>query len=160
MSCFSSCSCGCLSESLGFDITIERETKFAWRLRDICHSNVGWYTDKTICDEHLLREWISQDAFGVYVLWHKDDYCEVHDMFHMKALYVGKGWIGPRLLSHWTKKDFSQEMLVYWTFILVPNRQAKYCEQLLLDLYRPPLNRAELSGALSLCAHFTQEEVD
>ena len=81
-------------------------------------------------------------------------------MFHMRALYVGKGQIGRRLLAHWKNKDFSEEMLVYWTFIELPNRQAKYCEQLLLDLYRAPLNKNEISGTLLLCGHLSQTEVD
>lgn len=160
MSCYSSCSCECMKTPLAFDCAVKAETRFSWRLHDICHSNIGYYTDKTICDVHLLEDWIRKDAFGVYVLWHKDDYCETHNLFHMRALYVGKGRIGKRLLDHWKKKDFSEEMLVYWTFLEIPNRQAKYCEQLLLDTYCVPLNKAESTGELLLCAHFTQAEVD
>ncbi len=160
MPCYSCCSCQCLRSPRDFDLAVEEETRFSWRLRDVCHSNIGWYTDRTICDEHLLDEWISKEAFGVYVLWHKDDYCEHHEMFHMRALYVGKGQVGKRLLSHWKCKDFSEEMLVYWTFLEIPNRQAKYCEQLLLDTYRVPLNKAETTGELLFCAHFSQSEVD
>jgi hypothetical protein len=78
----------------------------------------------------------------------------------MRALYIGKGHIGNRLMAHWKQKDFSDEMLVYWTFINLPNRQAKYCEQLLLDIYKTPLNKSETTGTLHLCAHLTQCEVD
>jgi hypothetical protein len=67
-------------------------------------------------------------------------------MFHMRALYIGKGYIGKRLRSHWKQKDFSEEKLVYWTFLILPNRQAKYCEQLLLDLYKPARNEYEVPG--------------
>ena len=160
MSCYSCCSCECLKTPLDFDAAIAAETRFTWRLHDVCHSNIGWYTDKTISDQHLIKDWIAKDAIGAYVLWHKDEYCEIHGMFHMRALYVGKGQIGKRLLTHWKGKDFSEEMLVYWTFLEMPNRQAKYCEQLLLDTYRVPLNKAESTGELLLCAHFTQTEVD
>lgn len=160
MSCFSCCHCQCFSLPEDFDASVTAETQFSWRLRDVCHSNIGWYTDKSICDEHLIDDWIRRDAFGVYVLWHKDDYCEQHAMFHLRALYVGKGHIGKRLLTHWKQKDFSNEMLVYWTFVELPNRQAKYCEQLLLDVYKPPLNKCETAGTLHLCAHLTQAEVD
>lgn len=160
MSCYPSCSCECLKLPLDFDAAVEAETRFSWRLHDVCHSNIGWYTDRTFCDLHLFEEWIAKDVFGVYVLWHKDDYCDIHGLFHMRALYVGKGQIGRRLRAHWKEKDFSEEMLVYWTFYEMPNRQAKYCEQLLLDTYLVPLNKAESTGNLSLCAHFTQEDVD
>ncbi|EDM82222.1 hypothetical protein [Limnobacter sp. MED105] len=160
MSCYSCCSCECFETPRNFDVSVEAETRFTWRLRDFCHSNIGWYTDRTICDEDLLDDWISKDAFGVYVLWHKDDYCAAHEMFHLRALYVGKGKIGKRLLAHWKNKDFSEEMLVYWTFLELPNRQAKYCEQLLLDTYSVPLNKAETTGELLLCTHLSQFEVD
>ncbi|KKL34023.1 hypothetical protein WR30_26175 [Burkholderia contaminans FFH2055] len=160
MSCYSDCLCECMKTPLAFDYAVEAETRFPWRLHDVCHSNIGYYTDKMICDVHLLEDWVRKDAFGVYVLWHKDDYCETHNLFHMRALYVGKGRIGKRLLDHWKKKDFSDEMIVYWTFLEIPNRQAKYCEQLILDTYCVPLNKAESTGELLLCSHFTQIEVD
>lgn len=160
MSCYSCCSCECLKTPLDFDAVVAAKTRFTWLLHDVCHTNIGWYTDKTISDQHFLEDWIAKNAFGVYVLWHKDDYCEIHGMFHMRALYVGKGQIGKRLLAHWKEKNFSEEMLVYWTFLEMPNREAKYCEQLLLDTYRAPLNKAESIGELLLCAHFTQTEVD
>jgi hypothetical protein len=78
----------------------------------------------------------------------------------MRALYVGKGMIEQRLLQHWKDKDFSEEMLVYWTSLEMPNRQAKYVEQLLLDLYKFPHNKSENEGRGLLCAHFEQVEVD
>lgn len=160
MPCHSSCSCECFEAPPHFNSSIEAETLFTWRLHDICHSNIGWYTDKTISDLHFLNKWITKGALGIYVLWHKDDYCDIHNTFHMRALYVGKGQIARRLLAHWKKKDFSEEMLVYWTYLEMPNRQAKYCEQLLLDIYNVPLNKAESAGKLSLCTHFKQSEVD
>jgi hypothetical protein len=81
-------------------------------------------------------------------------------MFHMRAPYVGKGDIGKRLLDHWNRKDFSEELLVYWTYLELKNRQAKYYEQLLLDLDRFPFNKAENNGRGLLCAHFNRVEVD
>jgi hypothetical protein len=160
MCCYSTCNCECFKHPRDFDAAVEAETSFHWRLHDICHSDIGWYTDKTICDEHLLEQRVSRKAFGVYVLWHRDDYCAGHNMFHMKALYVGKGSIKKRLVDHWKRKDFSEELLVYWTFLELPNREAKYCEQLLLDTYCVPRNTAESRGKLLLCAHLTQSEVD
>ncbi|MBJ7415973.1 MAG: hypothetical protein JHC88_11075 [Niveispirillum sp.] len=41
---------------------------------------------------------------GVYILWHKNDYCPKHDLFHMKGLYVGKGDVAKRLRNHWKTK--------------------------------------------------------
>jgi predicted component of type VI protein secretion system len=62
--------------------------------------------------------------------------------------------------DHWKKKDFSEEMLVYWTYLEMPNRQAKYVEQLLLDLFKIPFNKSESRGTQTLCAYLTQNEVD
>ena len=97
---------------------------------------------------------------GVYTLWHKSDYCAEHDRFHMTALYVGKGNIGKRLRDHWKNKDFSEQLLIYFTYLELPNRFSKYMEQLLLDLYKWPYNKAENTGTRLLCAHLTQFEVD
>jgi hypothetical protein len=78
----------------------------------------------------------------------------------MKSLYVGKGAFARRFIAHWREKSLVEEMLVYWTFTPMPNRQAKYYEQLLLDLFDFPLNSSENSGEQTLCAHFTQDQVD
>lgn len=94
------------------------------------------------------------------MLWHKKDYCSKHDRYHMTCLYVGKGCVSSRLRSHWKKKAFSEEMLVYFSYFPCTNRQAKYIEQLFLDLYDLPLNKAENKGVLTLCQHWTQSDVD
>ena len=160
MPCYSTCSCKCGSSSPTFDGLLSKETRFDVTLEQICHSNIGWYSDRSLCDEHLLQDWGLSQKIGVYVLWHKDDYCDKHDLFHLKALYVGKGHIERRLLKHWEEKDFSEELLVYWTYVEMTNRQAKYCEQLLLDIYDLPFNKSENPGRMKLCAHLTQFEVD
>jgi hypothetical protein len=97
---------------------------------------------------------------GIYVLWHKNDYCADHELFHMSALYIGKGAIPFRLRSHWQFKSFAEQQLVYWTYVELPNRQAKYVEQLLLDTYSIPFNVSENPGTHRLCAYFSQSEVD
>lgn len=160
MPCYSICTCHCNWSSAKFDELLYKETRFTSSLHQICHSNVGWFSDNSLCDEHLINKWGLSRKSGVYVLWHKDDYCDTHGMFHMRALYVGKGYVERRLLKHWEEKDFSEELLVYWSFAEMPNRQAKYCEQLLLDLYDFPFNTSENPGCDTLCAHFTQVEVD
>lgn len=138
-----------------FDELIRLETNFGLNLRDFCHSNIGWF----VKDANLLEAWGGDSREGVYLLWAKTDYCEVHERYHMQSLYVGKGRIMRRLYRHWVSKDFPSE-LVYWTFLELPNRKAKYVEQLFLDLFRFSLNKAENRGGEKLCAYFTQEEVD
>lgn len=160
MPCYSTCTCSCGKTCPAYDAVLTAETTFPWVLSLLAHSNVGWYSDKSLCDEHLIGQWALSKKFGIYVLWHKDDYCDKHERFHLRALYVGKGHIERRLLSHWKNKDYSAEMLVYWTYLEMPNRQAKYCEQLLLDTFKVHSNKAENSGRELLCAHLSQEEVD
>lgn len=78
----------------------------------------------------------------------------------MRCMYVGKGAIGQRFISHYMQKDFSEEMIVYWSYFPAINRVAKYLEQLLLDTFKFPLNRAENSGEGRLCAYYSQSEAD
>jgi hypothetical protein len=143
-----------------FDSIVSRETNFGITLRDVCHSKIGWFDDKTLSEDSLLTQWGIEAKEGVYLLWHKDAYCAAHARFHMKCLYVGKGNIRLRLSDHRKSKDFSDAMLVYWSYIGLENRKAKYVEQLILDLYSIPMNVAESRGSNILCAHFTQSEVD
>jgi hypothetical protein len=128
-------------------------------LNEICRKNIGWYTDKTL-DASYLKEWGLNGLSGLYFLWHKDDYCTVHEKFHMRALYVGKGTLQTRLNVHWETKDTSEQMLIYFSYVVMPNRIAKYTEQLILDCYNLPLNRSENLGKARLCAYFDQFEVD
>lgn len=153
------CECSCNTIFPEFDQILAAETNFGITFYELCHSNIGWFSDKSIVDHHI-GEWDIKKTDGVYLLWHKDGYCATHEMFHMRCLYVGKGNIPLRLIDHWKKKDFSEEMLVYWTYLAMPNRRAKYVEQLLLDLFAIPFNKAESRGNETLCAYFTQGEVD
>lgn len=149
------CDCCCGEVRGHFDVTLLAETRFATRLHHLCHSNILWFTEDRFEKLDSLK-----GRSGVYILWHKDGYCSTHDLFHMRALYVGKGRFNARLYSHWLQKDFSEEMLVYWSLVEMPNRHAKYVEQLLLDTYILPLNKSENSGTERLCAYLTQCEVD
>ncbi|MBD1208922.1 MAG: hypothetical protein H9535_10850 [Ignavibacteria bacterium] len=159
--CFEdSCVCNCNSILPDFDSNIKKETNFNLSLHHLCHSNIGWFSDKSICDDHFLADWIVNKTLGVYFLWHKDDYCPTHELFHMKCLYVGKGLVLRRIINHFLVKDFSAEMLVYFTYLEMPNRQAKYVEQLILDIYNIPHNHSEKTGTEKLCMYFTQTEVD
>ncbi|HCP82406.1 MAG TPA: hypothetical protein DIT67_12810 [Octadecabacter sp.] len=78
----------------------------------------------------------------------------------MQALYVGKGDANKRLRHHWKTKNTEEQMLIYFTFFPCENRKAKYIELLLLDIYDLPLNKSENSGTATLCAYFSQFEVD
>lgn len=159
MSCFGSCTCICTDSSEQFDAVMSEETKFGFSLEQITKSNIGWFNDKTVTDHHLSL-WELQQESGLYILWHKEDYCDKHERFHMRGLYVGKGKVNARLRSHWAQKDFSEELLVYFSFFACSNRQAKYLEQLFLDLYNLPNNVAENKGVLPFCQHWRQEDVD
>jgi hypothetical protein len=157
--CFENCGCSCDSTDKAFDTVIAKELIQPFRIQDICRSNISWYCDKSLTEGHF-EQWDLGNRSGLYFLWHKDDYCAVHERFHMRALYVGKGAFSKRMRRHWAGQPTEDEMLVYFTYVDLPNRIAKYAEQLLLDCYDFPLNKAENSGSLKLCAYFTQSEVD
>jgi hypothetical protein len=151
------CVCQCGRVAPDFDRILGAETRFGYSLQQLSHSNIGWF----VGDQHLLTEWQLDAREGLYLLWHKDGWCPKHELFHLRGLYVGKGRIGARLFARWRDKDFSaQDGLVYWTYVEMLNRQAKYIEQLLLDLYAFPMNKSEMRGKDPLCAHLTQSEVD
>lgn len=157
--CFQECTCTCGEQEPDFDRIIAVETNFVLSLSELCRKNIGWYGDRTI-DQNGVGDWELGKRSGLYFLWHKDDYCDRHDRFHLRALYVGKGGFRQRIKSHWERKDTSEQLLVYFSYVDLPNRAAKYVEQLLLDLYHFPLNKAENHGTGSLCLHLTQSEVD
>lgn len=154
------CGCSCENEIEQFQSILSSETNFNISNHQLFHSNIGWFSDKEIAGyDHFLGDW-KIDRFGIYFLWHKDSYCPVHDLFHMKCLYVGKGYIKNRIIEHFKKKNFSEEMLVYFTYLQLPNRKAKYLEQLILDIFNIPNNTSENSGKEKLCRYFNQSEVD
>lgn len=162
MNCFEMCSCSCGKPSLEheqFDQILRSELRLDITLRNLCHSNIGWFLDKSQA-EHYLYDWPLRGRSGVYLLWHRDGYCDKHQTFHMRCMYAGKGSVAQRFICHYLEKDFSEEMIVYWSYFPSKNRVAKYLEQLLLDTFNLPLNRAENSGEGRLCAHYSQVEVD
>lgn len=159
MGCFTNCDCTCGFHDNTFDEIIRRETKFPLRLADILDSPLGWYTDKSV-DDSRLEGWSLQNKSGLYLLWDKDEWCVTHERFHMRARYVGKGGLAQRLRTHWAKKDTSDAFLVFFSFISLENRVAKYVEQLLLDIYQFPLNASENSGKAKLCSHREDDTYD
>ena len=155
--CFDICDCTCGTTDPEFDSVAAREMAVPVRLFDLCRSGIGWYSSRTLGDHHL-DGW--PPGKGLYMLWHKDAYCPAHGLFHMRALYVGKGRFLRRLVDHWRTKPMEDEQLIYITHLALPNRIAKYVEQLLLDLYDFPYNTRENGGSGKLCAHFEQSKVD
>ena len=157
--CFEDCNCQCGKPDKEFDHIAASELSQPVSMQLIFRVSIGWFIGQSICD-HQIKEWGLDQKNGVYILWHKKDYCVEHERFNMTALYVGKGNIGIRLRDHWKKKDFSDQLLIYFTWIELPNRLAKYYEQLFLDVYNFPLNKFENNGKKVLCEGFTQFEVD
>lgn len=151
------CGCRCGADSLEFDRIVQAETRLQYRLHDLCHMNIG----NLLADQHFLDPSLAKSE-GLYFIWEKNGWCDTHGLFHMKCLYVGKGKLYARLYDHWKNKGFSNhyDSIIYTTHCEMPNRHAKYVEQLVLDLFEIPLNTAESRGTLPLCAHFTQLEVD
>jgi hypothetical protein len=155
--CFPHCGCNCNSTDTEFDTIIQAETRLELSLHQLASSNIGWFCD---FDDLKFCDWKISKTSGVYALWHKDEYCPTHEIFHCRALYVGKGYVKTRIFDHALKKDFGDAQLVYFSYVEIPNRHAKYVEQLLLDLYDFPLNTSENSGTGKLCYYMTQAEVD
>jgi hypothetical protein len=153
------CEYKCNDQSTVFNDICRDELKSPICLHDLCHSNIAWFIDRSTQNEYI-DNWELNSKNGIYILWHKNDYCEKHERFLMRALYVGKGNIGKRFRSHWKDKDFSNEMIIYFSYVELVNRLSKYLEQLLLDIYAFPYNKSENYGKNILYAHFNQGEVD
>ena len=151
--------CNCNKIDNEFDQILKSELTLDIDLKTICHSNIGWFIDKTISDDSLLKEWNEKNSIGIYFLWEKE-YCDIHHLYPMRCLYIGKGDIFKRLENHFNTKDFSNEQLIYFSYFVCENRIAKYLEQLFLDLYNVPFNKSENKGRKILNVIYTQNEVD
>jgi hypothetical protein len=155
--CFELCSCACGVEGGRFDQIVASETYFGLTMRELAHSNIGWFVGYP---DPCFNDWRMSNEQGVYLLWEKDDYCLIHEQYHCKALYVGKGAVKARIWEHSRTKRFSEDEVTYFTFVFMDNRKAKYIEQVVLDLFDLPLNKAENSGKDRLCSYLDQGEVD
>lgn len=158
--CFEECGCNCNSYDQTFDTIAAQELALPLCIRELCRQNIGWYCDKQVTSDHQLNEWNLEGRSGLYILWHKEEYCDLHDRFHMRAKYVGKGNLLSRIKNHWREKPTGELLLIYFTFVEMPNRLAKYAEQLILDCYNLPMNHSENPGTRILCTHFEQGQVD
>lgn len=155
--CFEICSCCCGNEGAEFDRIISTETNFGVTMRKIIHARIGWFCG---AEDPTIREWNIRNNSGVYILWERDDYCATHEIFHCSALYVGKGAIQTRLISHSKCKRPNESDITYFSYFPTSNRTAKYIEQLILDIYHLPLNENENTGQDALCAYIDQSEAD
>jgi hypothetical protein len=77
--CFSDCPCSCGDLDSEFDDLIAKETNFPVRLDSLLAENIGWIFDKSLkqkFSDGLISS--SNNEFGIYILWHKEDYCCKH----------------------------------------------------------------------------------
>lgn len=110
-------------------------------------------------DESLdLNDHLSglKDKFGLYHLWIEIGNCQDHQKHLLLCVYVGKGHVKGRVLSH-IKTKWPEEQMLYITFYECENRVAKYLEQLFLDTYDFYLNSEENGGSGSLYARWDEE---
>ncbi|WP_255100221.1 hypothetical protein [Synechococcus sp. L2F] len=126
-------------------------------MRHIAHSNIGWFVG---FPDPCFHDWQMSNESGIYMLWEKGDYCTIHELYHGKALYIGKGAVKARIWEHSKRKRLIQDEITCFTFTLMENRMTKYIEQLILDLYDIPLNIAENRGNGTLCSYINQGEAD
>ncbi|MHA2774828.1 hypothetical protein ACXZ7F_26595 [Vibrio harveyi] len=94
--------------------------------------------------------------FGVYAFWtYRSDFENGNEQM-FKCQYIGKGYIDRRLKDNLEKK-WKDMQSMYFTFFECKNRLAKYIEQLILDCYDIPYNKAENPGEGELVALWNYE---
>lgn len=136
-----------------FNAAIAAETNFGVTLADLLGNHDGWYLEPA---EDGIRKFVKSLGLdkesGVYVLWRALGYCDVHNKEVYDAVYVGKTGIGigTRLRVHLDAKALGGGMPVEVTTWRGINRQAKFVEQLLLDIFAIEANSQENSGSLRL----------
>jgi hypothetical protein len=98
-------------------------------------------------DSLSLNEQLSglHGKFGLYHLWIDAGHCQDHDKYAVLCVYVGKGHVKNRILSH-VKRRWPEQQLLRISFFDCENRVAKYLEQLFLDTYSFHLNSEENAG--------------
>ena len=160
MTCFPECGHTCGVRKSNFDATARHEVRWDLRLQDIVANHVGWYLDSELDpgNPHGMESLGLDGLTGVYILWRQGDFCDDHELEHLRAQYVGKGQIAKRLARHWAEKAAGGELATEISVWVGPNRQAKYVEQLLLDTFSFPLNKSENPGTQPLCHHVQPAE--
>ncbi|NRD26332.1 hypothetical protein [Frigoribacterium sp. VKM Ac-2836] len=149
------CEFNCLDRAADrlFDEAMAVETKFGVNLTDLLDNHDGWYLEPS---EDGIKKFVQglglDKESGVYVLWRAIGFCDVHDKEVYDAVYVGKTGIGigTRLRRHLEAKRLGNGMPVEVTTWRGSNRQAKFVEQLLLDIFAFEANRQENPGTARL----------
>ena len=99
-------------------------------------------------------------SMGIYHIWMDIAYCDNHENFLLVCVYVGKGIVHERVLTH-LKDKFQDVSKIYISFYSCENRIAKYLEQLCLDTYHFVLNTEEnKKGDGKLYAKWDKERYD
>ncbi len=64
------CEFDCFKRDNSFNEIIVRETNFQLSLENITHSNIGWFSDKSLVgDSQHIREWSLLTDCSLYFLW-------------------------------------------------------------------------------------------
>jgi len=126
---------------------------------DFCISIAIDIIDEAEGDDDFLslNEYLEgiKEKVGIYHLWIEIGDCQDHEKHSLLCVYVGKGYVKNRVLSH-IKEKWPREHMLYISFYECKNRIAKYLEQLFLDSYDFYLNKGENIGSGSLYARWDE----
>lgn len=108
--------------------------------------------EDTVTLDDIFHRWKGKQ--GLYHLWVlENDYCDKHEVFSLRCLYVGKGIALKRAKKH-IKEKWPDVGQFYISFYECSNRIAKYLEQLFLDEYAFDMNDYENYGTRELFAYW------
>lgn len=141
-----------------FDRFVKAETTFGLPFMEMLKSGAIFRCVNMEGFNKFIKFDCIKEQIGLYMLWEETDH-QLPGKHQMKCVYVGKGTVESRLYSHIAKKLAKDESW-HATFFECKNRIAKYLEQLLLDLYKPELNKDEVYGTVPLLAEWCDEWYD
>ena len=52
-SCYKSCVCEWANKENEFDMVVSSEVVNPISLHSLCRSNIGWFSDKSVCEHHV-----------------------------------------------------------------------------------------------------------
>lgn len=111
--------------------------------------------DVLTLNDHLAR---LENKSGIYHLWISVNKCADHKLHSLLGVYVGKGQVKRRVLSH-IKEKWPRSEFLWISFYECNNRLSKYLEQLFLDTYSFHLNTQENTGRTYLYARWPETRV-
>lgn len=140
-----------------FDEVCKKELKKELNAKTFANRDLYFYRVEKFLDwdaewgEHSLHELPSQQLgelqgkVGIYHIWFDHGSATGSD-YIFQAVYVGKGHLNIRLTKH--VHSYLKELgTIFITVHTCENRIAKYLEQLFLDTFAFPLNKAENTGS-------------